>query len=116
MADQVQNMTEIGKQAAAKANEAAHHMLDQAKEPVRSAKPGQEEGTIARAIEQQTAKLPSDMFLWVAGGSMLASLMMKSKGKDEAANFVGQWVPTLLILGVYNKMVKLLGSDGQAAR
>jgi len=25
---------------------------------------------------------------------------------------VGQWAPTLLILGIYNKMVKLHGSDG----
>jgi hypothetical protein len=32
--------------------------------------------------------------------------------KGEAANFVGQWAPTLLILGMYNKMVKLHGSDG----
>jgi hypothetical protein len=25
--------------------------------------------------------------------------------------FVGQWVPTLLIFGLYNKLVKQLGSD-----
>jgi hypothetical protein len=25
--------------------------------------------------------------------------------------FVGHWVPTLLLLGVYNKLVKLHGSD-----
>ena len=25
--------------------------------------------------------------------------------------FVGQWAPTFLILGLYNKLVKLLGSD-----
>ena len=26
--------------------------------------------------------------------------------------FVGQWAPTFLILGLYNKLVKQLGSDG----
>jgi hypothetical protein len=25
--------------------------------------------------------------------------------------FVGQWAPTVLILGLYNKLVKQLGSD-----
>jgi hypothetical protein len=27
------------------------------------------------------------------------------------SNFVGQWVPTFLIFGLYNKLVKLHGSD-----
>jgi hypothetical protein len=27
------------------------------------------------------------------------------------ANFVGQWAPTFLILGLYNKIVKIAGSD-----
>jgi hypothetical protein len=70
------------------------------------------EGPIARSIEQQTAKLPSDTFLWAAIGSIATSLMFKVARKDHAANFVGQWAPTFLILGMYNKIVKLQGSDG----
>lgn len=70
------------------------------------------EGQVARSIEQQTAKLPSDTFLWAALGSVGTSLAFKIAGKDQAANFVGQWAPTFLILGMYNKMVKLHGSDG----
>jgi hypothetical protein len=31
--------------------------------------------------------------------------------KKEESLFVGQWAPTFLILGVYNKLVKQLGSD-----
>jgi len=31
------------------------------------------EGQVARGIEKQTAKLPSDIFLWVAIGTMAAS-------------------------------------------
>jgi hypothetical protein len=31
--------------------------------------------------------------------------------QQAASLFVGQWAPTLLILGVYNKLVKQLGSD-----
>ena len=32
-------------------------------------------------------------------------------GKKNASVFVGQWAPTFLILGLYNKLVKQLGSD-----
>lgn len=70
------------------------------------------EGPVARAIEQQTAKLPSDTFLWAAVGSIGVSLVLELTGKKDAANFVGHWAPTLLILGLYNKLVKLEGSDG----
>ena len=69
------------------------------------------EGTVAKAIESQTAKLPSDLFLWAAFGSMAASLALQMMGKKEQSNFVGQWAPTLLILGLYNKIVKVAGSD-----
>lgn len=69
------------------------------------------EGIVARTIEEQTAKLPSDTFLWAAFGSIAASLVLKITGKDHEALFVGQWAPTFLILGLYNKLVKQLGSD-----
>ena len=69
------------------------------------------EGPVARGIEEQTAKLPSDVFLWAALGSIGASLVLRMMGKSEDALFVGQWAPTLLILGTYNKMVKQHGSD-----
>ena len=36
---------------------------------------------------------------------------MMVMGEEKKTNFVGQWAPTLLILGMYNKMVKLHGSD-----
>jgi hypothetical protein len=74
-------------------------------------RPQHTEGTVARTIEQQTAKLPSDLFLWAAGGSILGSLALKMSGKDHEALFVGQWAPTFLILGLYNKLVKVAGSD-----
>ena len=75
--------------------------------------PEHREGVVARTIEQQTAKLPSDTFLWLAGGSIAGSLTLKLMGRDKDANFVGQWAPTFLILGLYNKLVKLAGSDNE---
>jgi hypothetical protein len=32
-------------------------------------------------------------------------------GTEKKASFFGQWAPTFLILALYNKMVKLNGSD-----
>jgi len=70
------------------------------------------EGPVAKTLEQQTARVPSDWFLWAAVGSMAASLVLQVSRNRQASTFVGQWAPTLLILGVYNKLVKQLGSDG----
>ena len=69
------------------------------------------EGKVARTIEEQTAKLPSDTFLWAAGASIVASAALQLMGNRHGSVFVGQWAPTLLILGLYNKLVKQLGSD-----
>ena len=69
------------------------------------------EGPVAKIIEQQTAKWPSDWFLWAAVGSIATSLTLQMSGKRHASTFVGQWAPTFLILGLYNKLVKHLGSD-----
>ena len=69
------------------------------------------EGRVAKAIEEQTSKLPSDTFLWIAIGSMATSATLQLMGNKQASVFVGQWAPTLLILGLYNKLVKQLGSD-----
>lgn len=70
------------------------------------------EGELTKRIEEQTAKIPSVGFLGLALGSMVISaslaLMQRRKGW---ANFVGEWVPTFLLLGIYNKLVKLEGSD-----
>jgi hypothetical protein len=69
------------------------------------------EGVVAQTIEQQTAKLPSDTFLWAAIGSMAVSATLHMMGRKANSVFVGQWAPTFLILGLYNKLVKQLGSD-----
>ena len=69
------------------------------------------EGEVAKKIEQQTAKLPSDLFLWAAVGSMAASATLKLMGKGTTSLFVGQWATSFLLLGVYNKIVKVEGSD-----
>ena len=70
------------------------------------------EGRVARAIEEQTAKIPSDIFLWAAVGSIGASFALHLlMDRKEDGLFVGQWAPTFLILGLYNKLVKQRGHE-----
>lgn len=73
------------------------------------------EGTIAKTIENETAKLPSDVFLWAAGAAVTGALTLKMMHKDFGALFVGQWAAPFLILGLYNKVVKVAGSDRLSA-
>ncbi len=69
------------------------------------------EGPLARAIEEQTARLPSDTWLWAAGASIALSLYLQARDEKQKALFVGNWAPTFLLLGIYNKTVKLHGSE-----
>lgn len=73
--------------------------------------PEKKEGKVARAIEEQTAKLPSDVFLWTAVGCMSASLALKLMNQNHLSLFIGQWVPSFLLFGIYNKIVKSNGHD-----
>ncbi|HSJ15768.1 MAG TPA: hypothetical protein VK939_15285 [Longimicrobiales bacterium] len=67
------------------------------------------ESSLTRLLEQQAAKVPSDVFLFSGVGAMVASLALELADHPRASRFVGMWAPTLLIMGVYNKIVKLGG-------
>ena len=69
------------------------------------------EGTVAKKIEEQTAKVPSDLYLWTAIATMGVSLSLKCMGRKHTALFVGQWVAPFLLFGIYNKIVKTEGHD-----
>jgi hypothetical protein len=71
----------------------------------------QQEGGLAEPIERQTSKVPSDLFLWTALGCVAVALGLQVSGRKQGALFVGEWVPTILIFGVYNKIVKTFGHD-----
>jgi hypothetical protein len=73
--------------------------------------PEHKEGKLATAIEEQTAKLPSDLFLWAAVGSIAVSLALQLTGIKKRSLFIGQWVAPFLVLGLYNKLVKVEGHD-----
>lgn len=69
------------------------------------------EGKVAKEIETQTAKIPSDAFLWTSVAVMATSLTFKLLKKDHLALFIGQWAAPFLLMGIYNKLVKTVGHD-----
>lgn len=66
------------------------------------------EGRITRLIEQQTARIPSDIFLFAALAAMGTSLTLELMGRERPSRFIGMWPAPLLVMGVYNKLIKLL--------
>jgi hypothetical protein len=69
------------------------------------------EGEMTKAIEHYTSQVPSGTYLSLAVGSIGLSLTLRLLGQKHAAEFVGHWVPTILLLGLYNKLVKIEGSE-----
>ncbi len=82
---------------------------EQVYEPTPVVRAEHAEGSMTRLIEQQTAKLPSDAFLFAALGAMGLSLYFHVTERYEESRFVGMWAPTILTMGVYNKVVKVFG-------
>ena len=70
-----------------------------------------DEGMVTEAIEHYTSMAPSGAFLGIAVACMGASALLHLSGRRHDALFVGQWVPSILIMGLYNKLVKVEGSD-----
>src|ERR1700712_5185166 len=74
---------------------------------------GPKEGDLTIRIENETSKLPSSLFLPLALGSIALSFCARLAGSKSTSLFVGQWVSPFLLLGIYNKLVKLEGHDAE---
>jgi hypothetical protein len=71
------------------------------------------EGPIAKTLEKETARVPSDVYLWAAIGTMALSLGLFVAKQKHASMFFGKWAPSLLVIGLYNKLVKVQGHDAE---
>ena len=73
--------------------------------------PRSTEDQFTKTIVSYTAAVPSTGYLAVASGAMGLSLACQVTGKGKWGNFIAQWVPTSLIIGLYNKLVEMEGHD-----
>lgn len=69
------------------------------------------EGPVAKMIEDQTSRLPSDAYLWTGIGLMAVSFVLQLSGRQKLSNFIGHWPTNILLMGLYNKIVKTHGHD-----
>ena len=74
-------------------------------------RPNIREDQVTKNVEQYTAGIPLSAYLGVAVGAMVLSLVCQISGRGKWGNFIAQWVPTWLILGMYNELVKQQGHD-----
>ena len=72
-----------------------------------------QEDQITAAIEKYTSQVPSSAYLALALASMAVSVGLQIGKRQHESLFVGQWAAPFLILGIYNKLVKQHGSDGE---
>ena len=64
-----------------------------------------QEGNATVAVEKKTSKIPSMVYLCAGLSALAASACMMCRGRKSAP---------LLIMGLYNKLVKTEGHDGSA--
>jgi hypothetical protein len=69
------------------------------------------EDAFTKTIEDFTASIPSSAYLGVAVAAMGVSFLCQVAGRGKWGNFIAQWVPTWLVIGLYNKVVKVEGHD-----
>ena len=68
--------------------------------------------TVQQADEAQrtffrvTDNVPEEAWYWLALGSIGVSAVLKLRGKDDWALFVGQWPPTFLLFGLYHRLLR----------
>ena len=66
-----------------------------------SLRSSQSEDEFTKSLEKYTAAIPSTGYLAVAMGAIGLSLACQVTGRGKWGNFIAQWVPTWLIIGIY---------------
>ena len=59
-----------------------------------------------RVVENQVRRVPPSLLVGLALGSMAVSAAFAVAGKLKVANFIGQWVPSLLILATFDRLLQ----------
>lgn len=63
--------------------------------------------SIDRPADAIAEKIPSAPYFAVTVGSILLSAGLFLSGRRTAALFVGLWAPTVLNMGMYNKLLRI---------
>lgn len=75
-------------------------------------RPGKLAADVSNTLEHRLAKEPSNstmrtVLILAAGGALLGSLAMQLSGRKHESLFMGQWVPTILLIALWGQLVKV---------
>jgi hypothetical protein len=59
-----------------------------------------------RVVEDQIRRVQPSLLVGLALGSLVVSAAFAVAGKLKVANFIGQWVPSLLILATFDRLMQ----------
>ena len=62
---------------------------------------------VDRPADKIAQKIPSTPYFFATPGSILVSAGLFAAGKKTASLFVGLWAPTVLNMGMYNKLLRI---------
>jgi len=65
-----------------------------------------------RMMDEQVRRVPPSLLVGLALGSMAISAAFAMAGKLKVANFIGEWVPSLLILATFDRLTQHAGGSG----
>jgi hypothetical protein len=68
-----------------------------------------------RVVEAQIQRVPPSLLVGLALGSIAVSAAFAVAGKMKVANFIGQWVPSLLILATFDRLMQAGAGEGARA-
>lgn len=77
--------------------------------PTESLKEGKRK--LDRFAEKTSSLTPSNAFVIAALGSIAVSAYLQLRGNRQWSLFIGEWAPSFLLFGIFNKLTKALGSD-----
>lgn len=104
-----EQVKEAGRQAAGEAKEVAQQTKHAAQQGVEKLK---SEKKPVEAVMSVLESAPKPLYMGLAAGSILASLILYGFRRREDSLFVGQWAPTFLALGIFSRLAKELHEEG----
>ena len=82
--------------------------MDNYEGALETGQPQRKENRLAKTVE---AYLPSPAYLGAAAGAMAVALTLHLAGRRKWGNWVAQWIPACLIMGICNQLVKIEARD-----
>jgi hypothetical protein len=58
-------------------------------------------------LERTVQRIPADVWIVAALGSISLSLYLKLSDRRDDSRFIGDWAAPFLLLGVYTKLLKM---------